>query len=183
MKRKLLIGLILVSVLIGCGAYLGLYVHERFQEKPTIEVYFSPHGGCTDAIVKEIGDAKSEILIQGYSFTSKPIAEALVDRFKTMKNIEAILDKSNRTAQYSSATFLANQRVPTYIDAAHAIAHNKIIIIDRSIVLTGSFNFSKAAEEKNAENLVIIRSKKIAEKYRENWKHHKEHSEVYEPRL
>jgi phosphatidylserine/phosphatidylglycerophosphate/cardiolipin synthase-like enzyme len=183
MKRKLLIGLFAVLLLMGSGAYLGLYVHERFQEKPVIEVYFSPHGGCTEAIVREVEGAKSEILSQSYSFTSKPIAEAFVDKFKQMKNIEAILDKSQKTAHYSSATFLANSKIPTYIDAAHAIAHNKIIIIDRSTVLTGSFNHTDAAEKRNAENLVIIRSKKIAEKYRENWKHHKDHSEVYEPRL
>jgi len=46
------------------------------------QVYFSPHSGCTDAIVKEIGKAKSEILVQAYSFTSKEIAKALVDAHK-----------------------------------------------------------------------------------------------------
>ena len=54
-----------------------------------------------------------------------------------------------------SLTFLANARIPTYIDAEHAIAHNKIIIIDRSVVITGSFNFTKAAEEKNVGSPVI----------------------------
>lgn len=62
------------------------------------------------------------------------------------------------------------------INDKHAIAHNKIIIIDRSVVITGSFNFTKAAEEKNAENLLIIRSKELAKPYLDNWRHHRDHS-------
>jgi phosphatidylserine/phosphatidylglycerophosphate/cardiolipin synthase-like enzyme len=68
------------------------------------------------------------------------------------------------------------------IDARHAIAHNKIMIIDQSTVITGSFNFTKAAEEKNAENLLIIKSKELAAIYIDNWKKHLEHSERYEAR-
>jgi len=80
--------------------------------------------------------------------------------------------------RYSSATFLANSSIPTFIDDSHAVAHNKIIIIDAMTVITGSFNSSKAAEEKNAENLLVIKSPELAKKYIENWNHHKCHSEV-----
>jgi phosphatidylserine/phosphatidylglycerophosphate/cardiolipin synthase-like enzyme len=146
------------------------------------QVYFSPNGGTTQAIIKEISDAKSEILIQAYSFTSTPIAKALVDAHKRGVKVESILDKSQRKAQYTSATFLANMRVPTFIDDKHAIAHNKIMIIDKATVITGSFNFTKAAEEKNAENLLIIKSKELANLYIDNWMKHREHSEPYAPK-
>ena len=96
--------------------------------------------------------------------------------------MEVILDKSQRSEKYTSATFLANMRIPVYIDARHAIAHNKVMIIDKETVITGSFNFTKAAEEKNAENLLIIKSKELAGKYIENWHKHKEHSEEYRAR-
>jgi len=66
--------------------------------------------------------------------------------------------------------------------AAHAIAHNKVMIIDKAVLITGSFNFTKAAEEKNAENLLVIRSKELASTYIENWQRHKEHSERYSGR-
>ena len=69
--------------------------------------------------------------------------------------------------------------IPTFIDFQHAIAHNKIIIIDRETVITGSFNFTKSAEEKNAENLLILRSRELAREYIDNWNEHKTHSEVY----
>jgi phosphatidylserine/phosphatidylglycerophosphate/cardiolipin synthase-like enzyme len=145
---------------------------------PSIEVYFSPRDGATEAIVREIGQARSEIRVQAYSFTSAPIAEALLKAHTRGIKVEVILDKSQRTKKYSSSTFLANARIPTYIDAEHAIAHNKIIIIDRSVVITGSFNFTKAAEENNAENLLIIRSKDVAKPYLDNWLRHRDHSTV-----
>ena len=145
-------------------------------------VCFSPYGGCTEAIVNQIDNAKSEILIQAYSFTSAPIAKALVNAQKRNVHVEIILDKSNSSEKYSAIDFTAHMGVTTYIDSQHSIAHNKILILDKETVITGSFNFTKAAEEKNAENLLIIRSKKLAEIYIDNWYKHREHSEKYEGR-
>ena len=93
--------------------------------------------------------------------------------------MEVILGKSQRTQKYSSATFLFNVGISTKIDAQHAIAHNKVMIIDGETVITGSFNFTKAAEENNAENLLVIRDEKLAERYTKNWQEHAGHSEVY----
>ena len=76
-----------------------------------------------------------------------------------------MLDKSQRKEKYTAATFLANAGIPAFIDDKHAIAHNKIMIIDRQTVITGSFNFTKAAEEKNAENLLILKNKDLAKIY------------------
>ena len=151
------------------------------QEKPTtIEVHFSPHGGCTDAIIRELNKAQKGVLIQAYSFTSASIAKALLNAHKRGVKVEVILDKSQRTEEkYSSATFFFNNGIPTKIDAQHAIAHNKVMIIDGEVVITGSFNFTKAAEENNAENLLIIHDKKLAERYTKNWQEHEKHSEVY----
>ena len=150
------------------------------QEKPTTwEVYFSPNGGCTEAIIRELDKAKSTILVQAHSFTSGPIAKALLNAHKRGLKVEVILDKSQRTQKYSSATFLNNVGIPVKIDAEHAIAHNKVMIIDGETVITGSFNFTKAAEEKNAENLLIIHDKKLASLYTKNWQEHAQHSEVY----
>ncbi|MFZ3136229.1 MAG: phospholipase D family protein [Thermodesulfovibrionales bacterium] len=143
------------------------------------QVYFSPHGSCTDAIVKEISRAKQEILVQAYSFTSKEIAKALIDAHKRGIHTEIILDKSNKSQKYSAADFTFNMGIPTFIDAEHQIAHNKIMIIDKETVITGSFNFTKAAEEKNAENLLILKSKELAKQYIDNWNRHKSHSQGY----
>ena len=69
--------------------------------------------------------------------------------------------------------------IPVQIDAKHAIAHNKIMVIDGQTVITGSFNFTTAAEEHNAENLLVIRSPELAAKYAANWKVHADHSDPY----
>ena len=83
-----------------------------------------------------------------------------------------ILDKSQRTEKYSEADFLAHAGIETFIDAKHAIAHNKVMVIDGETVITGSFNFTKAAEEHNAENLLVINDPELAKRYAENWKLH-----------
>jgi phosphatidylserine/phosphatidylglycerophosphate/cardiolipin synthase-like enzyme len=142
-------------------------------------VCFTPGGNCTDAIVKALGDAKRSMLVQAYSFTAAPIAKALLDAHKRGVQVQVILDKSQGTEKYSSADFLANQGVPTMIDANHAIAHNKVMIIDDETVLTGSFNFTKAAQEKNAENLLIIRGPTLAVQYTKNWETHRQQSQPY----
>lgn len=105
------------------------------------QVYFSPKGGTQEALVRAIQEARESIYVQAYSFTSAPIAKALVDAHKRGVAVEAVLDKSQRTERYSGATFLANAGIPVWIDAAHAIAHNKVMVIDHRRVVTGSFNF------------------------------------------
>jgi len=92
---------------------LSTPIHVYSQEKPpSIEVYFSPHGGCTEAIIRELNKAKSTVLVQAYSFTSAPLAKALLNAHKRGVIIEVILDKSQSTQKYSSATFLYNQGIP-----------------------------------------------------------------------
>ena len=162
-------------------AYWISFFPAQAQERPTTwEVYFSPNGGCTAAIVKELDKASSTVLVQAYSFTSYMIANALVDAHKRGVKVEVILDKSQRTDQYSAATFFANNGIPVKIDAAHAIAHNKVMIIDGETVITGSFNFTKAAEENNPENVLVIHDWRIAERYTKNWQGHERHSEGYQ---
>jgi len=96
--------------------------------------------------------------------------------------VEAVLDKSNVTGKYSEADFLARGGIPTWIDRLHAIAHNKVIVIDNSTVITGSFNFTKAAEESNAENLLILRSPQIASRYTASFLEHRDHAVPYNSR-
>jgi phosphatidylserine/phosphatidylglycerophosphate/cardiolipin synthase-like enzyme len=146
---------------------------------PGWEVRFSPRGGCTDAVVAALGKAKTSVLVQAYSFTSAPIAKALVEAHGRGVKVQVILDKSQRSEKYSSADFVAHAGIATLIDAKHAIAHNKVMVIDGQTVVTGSFNFTKAAEEQNAENLLVVQDAGLAEKYAANWKVHAEHSESY----
>ena len=176
--KKFIVTVILLVAFGANGVSMPLvYAADLTLNNTPIRVCFSPRGGCTAAIVKEIDSARSEILMEAYSFTSKEIAAAILKAHKRGVHVEIILDKSNRSARYSSGDFTSHMGITTYINAAYAIAHNKIMIIDREIVITGSFNFTKAAEEKNAENLLILRNKDLAGLYLRNWENHKEHSE------
>jgi len=144
------------------------------------QVFFSPNGGCTNAVVAELGSAKSSVLVQAYSFTSGPIAKALADAKRRGVEVRVLLDKSQRSERYTSADFIAHAGIPVLIDDKHAIAHNKVMVIDADTVITGSFNFTKAAETGNAENLLIIRgAKELARQYGDNWARHRQHSVAY----
>jgi len=171
-KVQLLVCLFSGACLLGC--------RPQASVPNGVEVYFSPHGGATEAVVKALSHATNSVLVQAYSFTSAPIARALVDAKARGLNVQVILDKSQRTEKYSEADFLQHEGVPTLIDPQHAIAHNKVMVLDNYLVLTGSFNFTRAAEENNAENLLVINDPVLARQYAENWLTHQAHSEGYE---
>ena len=147
-----------------------------------IQACFSPpiEGGCdpTQTIVAAIASAQSQILVQAYSFTSAPIAKAIVDAARRGVRVQVILDKSSVGGGYSAGTFLKNSGIPVLVDSAHAIAHNKVMIIDAQTVVTGSFNFTKAAEDRNAENLVVVQDRDLSKQYIRNWNAHAAHSQA-----
>lgn len=148
--------------------------------KGEMQVWFSPNGGCAEAVVDALSKAKESVYVQAYSFTSVPIAKALVEAHKRGVKVEVVLDKSQKTEKYSSADFLTHEGIPTYIDAVHKIAHNKVMVVDGQTVITGSFNFTKAAEEKNAENVLVIRgNKELAKLYLQNWQWRWDATEAY----
>jgi phosphatidylserine/phosphatidylglycerophosphate/cardiolipin synthase-like enzyme len=144
-----------------------------------VSVCLTPGGNCTDTIANALTDAKRTVLVQAYSLTSAPLAKALLDAHKRGPQVQVILDKSQHAEKYSCADFLANQGVPTMIDANHAIAHDKAIVIDGETVLTGSFNFTKAAQQKNAGNLVMLRDPALAAQYVKNWAIHQQHRQPH----
>jgi len=176
--KRLAILLLPVLLWVSLG-WSGTTLEAPTVTDATIQAYFSPNGGCTEAIVEALGQARTTVKVQAYSFTSAPIAKALVDAHKRGVRVEVILDKSQWTEKYSSADFLAHAGIPTRIDAQHKIAHNKIMVIDGAVVITGSFNFTRGAEYDNAENLLVIRSQALAALYPRNWETHAEHSEPY----
>ncbi len=171
--------LIVIGLLASAAAYCAqsrtappadIATPHTIKAAGTIQVGFSPHGGITDMIVAELNAAKKSIEVQAYSFTSAPIAKALTDAWKRGVKVRVILDESQESGRYTVATYLRNAGVPLHIDRAFAIAHSKIMIVDGAAVITGSFNFTKAAEENNAENCLILRGNPaLVALYEKNW--------------
>jgi phosphatidylserine/phosphatidylglycerophosphate/cardiolipin synthase-like enzyme len=170
------------------GAFTLLFLfrvlYRSVHLPPSVEAHFSPKGGVTDVVVSELGRARREILVLAYSFTSQPISKALVDAKTRGVHVEIILDHSNETEPYSDLHFFLEQKLAPVIDANHAIAHNKVLIIDGRTLLTGSFNFTNQAEHDNAENLVVIKGHPaLVTAYRDNFRLHKEHARPADPKV
>lgn len=157
--------------------FLWTTLVRLFVTPPSSAVHFSPKGGCTEAVIAELGVARREILVLAYSFTSRPITEALIAAHRRGVKVEIVLDHSNEKEEYTDLPHLLQQGLKPLIDPHHAIAHNKIMVIDRRTVITGSFNFTHQAEKENAENLLILRNhSELAERYRHNFQDHKDHA-------
>jgi len=175
MKHKLNISLFCLVALFACEENPAPQ-DQIAVDQALIQVYFSPGGSPTTALVKALDNAKASVLVQAYSFTSAPIASALKRAHDRGVDVMVVLDNSQWSEKYTSATFLRHAGIPIWVDSEHALAHNKVMIIDENIVITGSFNFTKAAEERNAENLLIIQDALIAQKYINNWNECRGHS-------
>jgi hypothetical protein len=149
--------------------------------KGSIDVYFSPGYGCIKAIVEEIQAARKIIRIQVGPFASQAVTEALLDARKRGVKVTAVLDKSNRTSKSSAAGLLKDQGAKVVIDDKHAMVHNKIILIDGKVVITGSFDFSRDAAESKAGNLLVIHGfPSVYARYASNFARHYRHSVPYE---
>ena len=143
------------------------------------QVCFSPEGHCATLILDEIGAARTSIRVQAYSFTARDIAEALAAAQARGVDVQVIVDKSQTGERYTVLDRLAAAGVPTFVDHCCAIAHNKVIVIDEATVVTGSYNFTQAAESKNAENLLVLKDPVLARRYLDNWRHHEQGAERF----
>ena len=130
---------------------------------------FSPGGGCTNLVVKEIDGARRDIRVMAYDFTSVPIAGALARAKRRGVDVEIVFDSQNAGNSYSRVNFLRGNGIPIFIDTHVELMHDKVMIIDSKTVITGSFNWTKAAEFYNAENLLVVRSRQLAGLYLQNW--------------
>jgi phosphatidylserine/phosphatidylglycerophosphate/cardiolipin synthase-like enzyme len=152
-------------LVLGTGPAVAL---ETVSEPVQMVICFTPGDDCEGQIVAAIDRARASLLLQAYSFTSPAIAKAIVAARGRGVRVEAVLDKSQRREKYSGATFLLNAGIPVLIDERPAIAHNKVIVIDDLVTIQGSYNFTRSAQERNAENLTVITNKRVAAAYTKN---------------
>jgi phosphatidylserine/phosphatidylglycerophosphate/cardiolipin synthase-like enzyme len=160
--------------------FLARWVHGWVVPPRVVSAHFSPKGGCTEAVVREIQKAHREVLVLAYSFTSKPITDALIEAKKRGVKVEIVLDRSNEQDSYSTLALLAEKGLAPLLDSHHAIAHNKVMMIDRHTLITGSFNFTHQAEVENAENLLVLKGHgELMDHYRQDFEVHKGHSQAH----
>lgn len=138
-----------------------------------VAVAFSPGIGdlTAEALVLEgIRDARSSIVVAAYSFTSRPIAQALIEARKRGVDVRLVADQSSRVIQYNGPQSLADAGIPVRLSTAYAAMHDKFMVIDGVSVQTGSFNYTQAAAERNAENVLYIRNHPLlAQEFQSEW--------------
>jgi phosphatidylserine/phosphatidylglycerophosphate/cardiolipin synthase-like enzyme len=155
---------------VGVSAQAAAEPAMTVASKPEIATCFTPGEDCMGMIVAAIDGAKGEILVQAYSFTAKPLIKALGRAHLRGVKVRVILDKADERERDRAGSRLISQRILPQVDTGVASAHNKVIVIDQETVITGSFNFTEAAQKKNAENVLLIKGHPdIAAAYRKNW--------------
>jgi phosphatidylserine/phosphatidylglycerophosphate/cardiolipin synthase-like enzyme len=151
------------------------------QTSEGIKCYFSPQGGCTDAVVDQIAAARHSVQLEGYALTSQPIADALARAHRRGVDVTLVVDAAQTSEHREQVRSLVRAGVPVYLDARHAIADNRVILIDEQVIITGSFNFTPAAETQNAENLLILRDQpQLQAVYENDFRSHLSHSQRYD---
>ena len=140
------------------------------QDNTAVRVAFSPNGQAQELILQTIASAKKSIKVAAYSFTSKPISQALLEAKKRGVEVKVVADAKAGKGKYSAVTFLANHNIPVRLNENYAIFHHKFMIIDEKNIQTGSFNYSAAAANKNAENVVVLENMpQVALAYAHEW--------------
>lgn len=176
-----------LALLLAAAPAAALQPAGTVEELVTAQIAFTPGDEAARIIVEALRAARRQVLVQAFSFTHKDIARALIDARRRGVDVRVIAD-GEQTELIESTVIpeLAAAGVPVFLDQEHAAAHNKVMVIDEgnasAVVITGSYNYTFAAQNRNAENLVVLRGgQRIARAYADNWRRHRAHSRSYRP--
>jgi phosphatidylserine/phosphatidylglycerophosphate/cardiolipin synthase-like enzyme len=135
--------------------------------------HFTQKGDCTDAIVRAIRKAKSEILVQAHSFTCPAIAEALADARRRGVFVSILLDRGSEKQTYSELSDLPKKGLLPLVSSQHLRLHDQVLIVDRQTVITGSFPFTPHDGKDHAANVLVLHGQdELADEYRRNFLKH-----------
>ncbi len=166
---------------------LAFASHARTQapELARVQAAFTPGDDIAGLIASHIGRARDSVQVQAYLFTNRRIATALLAALRRGVDVEVIGD----AAQHQSGglpllAHLHRAGARIYLNDTVAASHNKIVIVDgagtRAAVITGSFNFTQAAQAKNAENIVVISgNRRITDRFVDNFRSHRQQSKPW----
>ena len=174
----------LLPALLLAAAALAVPAHARPGMGATaqVEVAFTPDDDVAGLIVARIGAATRSVQMQAYLFTDRRIANALLAARRRGVAVEVVGDAQQHAAgglPHLKALHRAGARV--WLDGGHAAAHDKVIIVDGALdgatVVTGSYNFTRAAQQGNAENVVVISGNRaVTDRFVANFEKHRRES-------
>ncbi|MQR02030.1 phospholipase D family nuclease [Glaciimonas soli] len=152
----------------------------------TLQALFSPWDNIEGAILSALAGAKQQVFVQAYLLTNGKIASALLSAKGRGVDVQVLMDgKQIKSGGYAKAAVLATAGIPVWLETKYQNAHNKIIVIDPSttdpVLITGSFNFTWAAQHSNAENVLIVRKNpQLTARYALNWQRHRQDAVRYD---
>ena len=149
--------------------YLAPCLWVTLPAQQVINVYFSPNGGCQQAVISEIRKATQTIDIAMYYLSSRDIAQALVQASENNVRVRIVLDQGQEIEHASKSGYLIKHGLEVRYHLGFGLMHNKFAIIDGKSLVTGSFNWTLTAEERNEENLLIITDERTIAKYKERF--------------
>ncbi|UAN24890.1 phospholipase D family protein (plasmid) [Enterobacter sp. JBIWA003] len=156
-------------------ACCALSVTPQALAAPVIEAGFSPEGTALPLVIKTIESARHEIRLMGYSFTSPEVSGALVRAKRRGVDVAVVLDWKGNTGKNNNASkaamnLLAGAGIPVRTVSTYKILHDKVIVADGRNTQVGSFNFSRAADRSNSENVLVVwDDPAIAASYLKHW--------------
>jgi len=134
-------------------------------EGTPIQVLFSSEDNALNSLVALVNDAEFNIRFLAFSFTHDDLAQAMINRARAGADVQGVYEKFGSTSIYSDLKTFWCAGVPVRQDGNGSLMHDKVIVIDNSIVVTGSLNFTAGADESNEENVLIIDNPEIAALY------------------
>ena len=138
------------------------FPYVEFLGGAEVEVYFAPDDGAARAVLRELERARSSIQVLAFSFTADPIGEALVAAHARGVQVRVVVEAARAERLGSEVGRLREAGIDLRLDNNSGNMHHKVMVIDGRTVITGSYNFSRSAEERNDENLVIVRDRATA---------------------
>jgi len=157
---------------------------QRFVGKGELELAFTPLDDAESLLVDVIDGARRSLHVQAYAFTSKRIANAMVAARKRGVDVQVLADaQMNRSMKGNALPILLAGGVPVALERKYNAAHNKVLIADAAgagcTVVTGSYNFTWSAQNRNAENVLVLRGHcELAQAYRANWLRHRREADA-----
>jgi phosphatidylserine/phosphatidylglycerophosphate/cardiolipin synthase-like enzyme len=152
-------------------------VPQELPSKGTVQAAFPPWDDAEAVVVSAIRAAKRQVLVQAYSFSSRSIASALIGAHRRGVDVRVIADREQSSFAGSRLGDLVRAGIPVLVDALYQSAHSKVMVVDAGgaapAVITGSYNWSYAAQHRNAENVLVLRGHpELAQAYFDNWQRH-----------
>jgi phosphatidylserine/phosphatidylglycerophosphate/cardiolipin synthase-like enzyme len=160
-------------------ATIFLICWTSLADAQQITAFFTPRDDTATAVSSQIDTAKKSILVAAYSLSEPTITAALLDAAKRGVEVHIIVNKTQQNDYYSTAPNLFQSGIDVVADLRESLFHNKYIVIDDSIVITGSMNYTKAGTTRNAENVLIITHPPLAKRYNEDWDFHYNHASPF----